>query len=195
MSTNNLSVGRSGILLAIGVTVAACTSQLAGLPGGPGSTTSASDGASPTAVASMSPSNDSASAAPSGGTAGGGLESPGARPSPNATGGTGGSAPDGPLVCPADESGALGAICAPATDLLYVSAAAAILTTTERAAGTRGWLIHGAAPCAESPPPIGCSAPNVAQGEVIIEFKSHVPTVHVLVFRRTNGSLGATRLS
>lgn len=194
-NTKTLSVGRSGILLAIAVTVAACTSQLAGLAGGPGSTSSVSDATSPSAIASLSSSTAPVSAAPGSGTAGSGLGSPGSRPSPNASsGGSSGSAPDGPLVCPADATATLGSMCAPASDLLDVSAAAAILTTTERAAGTRGWLIHGATPCASSPSPVGCTTPNLPQGEVIIEFKSPVPTVHILVFRRTDGSLGATRL-
>ena len=201
-------VRRAALLAVAAGTLAACASAVAPNPtgsslpaptGAPPSSTSASVPSAgtqglvpPPVAATPSPSAIGKATGRTVAPAGPGVAS---KPPTAGIGGSGGGAAPGvPFVCPLDSTTALGAICAPASDLRLVSAAAAILSPAERAAANRGWIVRGAAPCAVSAPPAGCTSPDTALGEVTIELRNPAAAVRILVYRRGDGSLGATPL-
>lgn len=115
------------------------------------------------------------------------------------------AAPPGPgghvgshaIVCvePITPSGGGGPPCVPVTDALVVAAATDALTQAERAAVSGSGYVAGSATCHASPQPAGCVAPDVPLGVVTFHLSAGAADVRVLVYRRTDGALGSTRLA
>ena len=100
------------------------------------------------------------------------------------------------IVCldPATATGGGGPPCVPVTDTLVTTTALAALTTTERAAVAGSAYVAGAGMCSGHPTLTGCRAPDAPVGVVTFRLRDGLAPVRVLVYRRGDSTLGATRL-
>jgi len=101
------------------------------------------------------------------------------------------------IVCldPATAVGGGGPPCVPVTDALITSAAMEALTTAERTSVASSGYMAGAGVCAGDATTVGCQAPDAPVGVVTFQLRDGPATVRVLVYRRGDGTLGATRLT
>ena len=83
----------------------------------------------------------------------------------------------------------------PVTDALITSAAMEVFTTAERTSVASSGYVAGAGVCAGHATTVGCQAPDAPVGVVTFQLRDGPATVRVLVYRRGDGTLGATRLT